>query len=286
MPRKIILLFMLAFILVGCGTDPIQRQLLKATSKIEKAYIPTLLYTETFKQRQAQFAMEGLKDEWGNFYAKYYNLELKYGVDITDKFWKSDLDAIASAIASAESFIKANLMPAAFARLSMVRTALRDIRHRHGIESVLDRLTDFDESLQKMYGFVRTKRKINDRDATIMGKMLDDTQAKWELVERSKINASLYGFSFSKSRALKKRIREEGVRVKNLSALIPSRDPGSILSCIVDLRNNFTLLYKAFGDFDPIIKKIKEQAQQIKPTKASTTTTTTLSSRRRKKVFR
>lgn len=276
---------MLAFVIVGCGTDPIQRQLLKSTSKIEKAYIPTLLYTETFKQRQAQFAMEGLKDEWGNFYAKYYNLELKYGVDITDKFWKSDLDAIASAIASAESFIKANLMPAAFARLSMVRGALRDLRHRHGIESVLDRLTDFDESLQKMYGFVRTKRKISDRDATIIGKMLDDTQAKWELVERSKINASLYGFNSSKTRALKKRLRDEGERVDNLAALVSTRDPGSILSSVTDLRINFTLLYKAFGNFEPIIKKLEEQSRQIQKAKPSTTTTT-LAGGCRKKIIR
>jgi len=280
MPKRIILLFILAGILVGCGGDPIQRQLLKSTSKIEKAYIPALLYTETFKQRQAQFAMERLKDEWGSFYARYYNLELKYGVDITDKFWKSDLDAIGSAISSAEAFIQANLMPAAFMRLSIVRGAMRDIRRRHGIESVLDRLTDFDESLQKIYGFVRARRNISDRDATILKKMLDDTQAKWELVERSKISSSLYGFSSSKTQALKKRLRDEGVRVKNLAALAYIRDPGSILSSVTDLRNNFTLLYKAFGDFDPIIKRLEEQSRQIKTQKTSTTTTT-LARRRR-----
>ncbi|MFA6549443.1 MAG: hypothetical protein WCT39_05920, partial [Candidatus Margulisiibacteriota bacterium] len=254
-------------------------------SKVERAYIPTLLYTETFNQRSAHFAVERLKDEWGQFYSKYYSLELKYGVDITDKFWKSDLDAINSAIASTEVFINANMLPAAFTRLYTVRGTLRDIRHRHNIESVLDRLTDFDDALQKLYGFGRSRRKISDRDATIMGKMFDDVQAKWELVERSKINASLYKFNFSKSRALKKRLKDEGARVDNLAALVPTRDLGRILSSILDLRKEFTLLYKAFGDFEPIINKLKEQTKQIQRSKPSTTTTT-LAGHRRKKASR
>jgi hypothetical protein len=73
--------------------------------------------------------------------------------------------------------------------------------------------------------------------------------------------------------------------MENLAALIPTRDPGSISLSIIDLRKEFTLLYKAFGDFEPIINKLKEQTKQIQRSKPSTTTTT-LAGKRRKKVFR
>ncbi|MEE8637477.1 MAG: hypothetical protein V3T21_00365, partial [Candidatus Margulisiibacteriota bacterium] len=87
---KIFACFVLLLVLLGCAQEPEQRNILKSMAELDRVYIPVLLFTNLHKQRESEIALERLRSEWDKFDYKYHDLEIKYGLNITDKFWEED----------------------------------------------------------------------------------------------------------------------------------------------------------------------------------------------------
>ncbi|MDD5383218.1 MAG: hypothetical protein PHH60_06165 [Candidatus Margulisbacteria bacterium] len=287
MKNKVPLIIIVLSLLVigGCSGEKAQNKVLRSMAEFDQAYIPSLIFANLLKQRESELALDRLKGEWSGFKGKYYNLELKYGLNITDKFWKEDFDRIGSMVVSAEGYVKEKNLPAAYASLAGIRQVMLEIRHRNGLAYFLDGMVEFHDAIERLTTFLRSKRKLSDRDKNNLRELFKEAQTSWSKVAGADIAPSLFGFNSRKVKAIKKKIQNEEKLLAALAAALSGKDIDRMLQAARDLRPNFIELYKAFGEFDPVFKKVIEEKRKNAPRR---TTTTTLAAKKKKarKLFR
>lgn len=259
---KVFACLFLSLILLGCSKEPVQHNILKSMAELDRVYIPALLFTNLQKQRESEIALERLLKEWEEFDRKYHNLELKYGLDITDKFWKEDFCVINTLIATAEGFIKEGKLTEAHGQLEGVRIVLRELRHRNGLGYFLDGMNEFDETMESIILCLRGKDNLTDKDLSILRRLFKQAQASWADVARSEIDPSLFGFDTTKIKAVRKRVKEEERMLASFAAALSSQDADRVFQAAQDLKPNFVVLYKAFGDFQPVFDKVIKERKE------------------------
>ncbi len=256
----------LCLILFGCAKRPEPKDILKSMANLDRVYIPSLIFTDLQKQRESEIAVERLRREWDRFYKKYYGLEIKYGMNITDRFWKEDLDVINSLMVSAEAFIREGRLEEAEGQLSAVKDVLRDLRHRNGLVYFLDGMNEFRDAMERIILSLRGKDWLSDKDLERLRGWFRQAQKSWSEVSRAEIDRELFGFDPDKVDAIRKRVKEEERVLAGFAAALSSQDADRIFQAAQDLKPNFVVLYKAFGDFQPIfdrmIKERKEKGEE------------------------
>jgi len=252
----------LALVLIGCGKEPPQEDILKSMAEFDRVYIPSLLFTNLQKQRESEIAMGRLKREWERFYKRYYGLEIKYGMNITDKFWKEDLDVVEGLLVTAEAMIMENKLEEAHEQLEVVREVLRDLRHRNGLAYYLDGMNEFHHAMEQIILSLRGKDRLSDRDLERLRGWFRQAQKSWSKVSRTEINPELFGFDPEKVDAVRKRVKEEERVLAIFAAALSSQDADRIFQAAQDLKPNFVVLYKAFGDFQPIFDQIIKERKE------------------------
>ena len=249
----------LSLLLLGCSREPPQENILKSMAELDRVHIPTLIFTNLHRQRESEIAMERLSREWQKFKQKYYHLEFKYGLDITDKFWKEDFDRIDLFLTTAEVFIGERKLAEAHEELERVRFVFRELRKRNGLDYFLDGMTEFHEPMEQIILTLRGKDNISEEDLFRLEALFREAWGSWERVAAAEIDPEVFGFDPEKMEAIKERIKEEQSLLENFAAALSARNADQIFQGATDLRPNFVVLYKAFGDFQPIFGKIIEE---------------------------
>ena len=253
----------LVLVLLGCGKEPSQENILRSMAELDRVYIPSLLLTNLQKQRESEIAMERLKGEWDKFYKRYYNLKIKYGMNITDKFWKEDLDVISGLLVTAEALVGEKKLGEAHEQLEVVREVLGDLRHRNGLVYYLDGMNEFHDAMEQIILSLRGKDRLFDKDLERLRGLFKQAQKSWTKVSRAEIDPDLFSFDPAKVDAVRKRVKEEERVLALFAAALSSQDADRIFQAAQDLKPNFVVLYKAFGDFQPIFDQmIKERKEK------------------------
>ena len=249
-------------ILFGCAKKPEPQNVLRSMAKLDQVYIPALIFTNLHKQRESELALERLRGEWDRFNKKYVNLKIKYGLNITDKFWKEDFYVIEGLMTTAESYVREGKLAEAHGQLKGVRMVLRGLRRRNGLEYYLDGMSEFHEYMEEIIFYLRGKDRFTDKDMDNLRSLFKKAQASWAKVSRSEPEAELFGFDQEKVDAVKKRVREEERVLAVFAAALSSQDADRIFQAAQDLKPNFVVLYKAFGDFQPVFDRVVKERRE------------------------
>ena len=274
--RWLLCLALMLIAIIGCGTQPIKQELLAAMARFDQLYIPAFYFTAEQKQRGAEIAMERLKPEWDSFNNKYFGLEIKYGVNIIDKYWKEDFRKIQTLIASAEDSIKTAKLSEAHSCLEEVRQSMMAIRHRNGIKYALDDLVVLEEPLAGISATLRHKEKFTEKDYALLLSLSQQAQEGWKKVLSARVEAKLFNFDAKKVHNLEERIRQEQKNLLQIDGVLYSKDRVQIAVAVDQAKAELMQIYRAFGDFKPILEKIKEEEKELirakekaKPAKSS-----------------
>jgi hypothetical protein len=257
--------FMCLFVVLlmfSCARKPVQPELLESMAALDRFYIPALMFTDLHRQRESEIAMERLGGMWKDFYEHFRGLEIKYGLNITDKFWKEDFDTIDVLITTAETYVRGGQLPLAHEQLEEVRGIFKELRHRNGMEYFLDGMTEFDRAMEEIILFIRGRDKLSDKQLEKLRDLFRKAQKIWAKIARTKINAEIYDFDEEKVKALKKRIQHQERKLATFAAAFSSRDTERIFQSAQELKPNFIVLYKAFGDFQPIFDQMVEERKE------------------------
>lgn len=251
-------LLLLLICLSACASSPIQQKLLKAMADLDAALIPPSILTQLGKPEDSKIAIERLKGQWDNFYQTNYPLEMKYGVNIVDKLWKSDLIEAKNLIASAEAAVKSGALSQAATQLGKAEKIFREIRRRHGLPYILDDLLDFYDVIKE----IKTKgaqKKLNETDLVQLRQMYEEASKQWGKIGAKKIDGKLFEFSPEKVKALKKKIKAENEVLPLLSSAIYAGNKEETALAALAVEKGFIQIYRAFGNFNPIIEKVKRE---------------------------
>jgi len=252
---KIFILLFLVSIAAGCGREPIRQSLSKSMAELDRAYIPAIFFMSLQKQRESEIALKMLKAKWKEFDQKYYELELKYGIGITDKLWKDDFRAIDTLISSVEG-------RAAAEKLTAVREILKELRHRHGLDYYLDKMIAFNNATEEIIKFLNGKKKLSETDLGKLQVLSKKAQKEWATVSASRVDAKTFGFDLKKPGAIKKLVEKEQKSLAKLDPAIDSKDLDQIAGAIKEIKANFMLIYRVFGDFNPVFEKIRSEKRK------------------------
>ncbi|MEA3493072.1 MAG: hypothetical protein U9R38_01650 [Candidatus Margulisiibacteriota bacterium] len=234
-------------------------------AELDQIYVPALIFTDLKRQRASEISLDKLRFEWNKFHNHFYNLKFEYGVDIVDKFWKEDFDRIEDLISSAEALVMDNKLEEAFQKLEEIRSIFKELRHRNGLPYFLDGMTDFHQTMDEILAYLRGKGELKDKDLKKMGKLSVEAALKWQKVSQAKIDGQVYGFDDAKIKAIRQRISFEAESVEAFKAAVESGDENAIFQSAQDIKPNYIVLYKAFGDFKPIFDEVKKEKSSSLP---------------------
>jgi len=253
---------LLILLLPGCSQGPAQENMLEAMAGLDRAHIPALLFTNLQKQRESELALERLRREWDRFDGKYHNLKIKYGLDITDKFWKEDFEKINELITTAEVLVEEERLIEAHEQLEEMRMILKELRARNGIDYFLDGMTEFHEVMEQIILSLKGKDKLYEEDLIRLRALFKEAQKSWAELGNSEVDPRVFGFEPEKIEAVRKRIKEEERVLASFAAALSSEDADRIFQAATDLKPNFVVLYKAFGDFQPIFDQVLKERKE------------------------
>jgi hypothetical protein len=229
--------------------------------EFDRLYIPVFIFTDLEKERESQLSFERLKDNWKKFSQKYYNLEFKYGQDITDKHWKEDFDQIGELLVSAEAMIKEKKWEESYKKIREVRLVFAGLRKRNGIDYFLDKMTSFSEAVEESLLILEGEGKLKDDDLRELRALFKKAQKNLTEAEKAGIN---FNFDAKKETALRNRIKDEQILLAAFAAAIPSKNREKISQAAANLKPNFIALYKAFGDFQPVFNQIIKEKLKVR----------------------
>ena len=256
---KIILVLLLCLSLFGSGEEPEQNKFLKSCAQFDQIYIPTLMFTKLNKQRESEIAINKLKNKWQSFSEQYQELEIKYGVDITDELWQIDFEKISDQIIAADILIRQSSLEAAYLELDGVREVFTELRSRNGMDYFLDKMTDFYDLMDEMSAITANTTSLSRQEKQRLTLLNDEALKQWQEISQANLNGKYFGFSKAKIKAIKKRIKLEKGSLVNLETALAVSGTRRIIKATNDCQTNFIMLYKAFGDFQPILDSAKQE---------------------------
>lgn len=261
---------LIVLLLVGCGQESAQQRLLKSSATLDQSYLPVLFYASANRQHESELAFDRFRGKWHDFYGQFHDVQLKYGVDITDELWQEDFTACNNVVASAEGLIKQKQLTKAYNELLQLQRHLPKLRHRHGLNYFPDNLSDFDEVRLAIQGQLQGKGRLTDREIAKLGELLRMAQTEWNKARTQEIDPGYFKFSPKKIKALKKLISDEDQALGTFAAALASKKIDLINAAVAGLQPDLAKITRAFGDFQPVIDRLAEERR------ATTTTTTTL----------
>lgn len=247
------------FLLLGCAKEPVEPKLLESMAEFDRLYVPVMVFTDLGKQRESEIAMERLKKRWDDFNQTYYNLEMKYGVNIVDKFWQEDFDKINQAMVSAETLVASQELGQAHQELSEIRYVFLELRHRNGFDYFLDGMTEFYDPIQEIIICLRGKNKLSDKEYDRLITLAERARRKLNKLSISKIDPGYFGFSPRKNEAIRKRVKDQEKLMSAFEKALSSGDLDRIFQSAQNLKPNYLVLYKAFGDFQPVFDQVVKE---------------------------
>lgn len=252
--------FLIIFVLVfGCASKPLKTQMLNDMAALDQVYIPTLVFTNVYRQRESEIALERFKKEWQKFYQHYHDQEMKYGLDIVDTQWPQDFEKMNALVISAEGYINDERLKPASASLEAVRFVLGQMRKCNGLEYFIDNLNYFDATLKQISQSVRGRSRLADNDLQKLKSLSSQALIQWQAVTQGSLEGELFGFDEEKLAALNQRIKKQQQVLERLDRAIRRKKQSVIFQSTQDVKPEFMVIYKAFGDFQPVFEIVKNE---------------------------
>ncbi|MFH1542704.1 MAG: hypothetical protein ABIE84_06405 [bacterium] len=256
---RALIILLLVLSLLGCAKEPIEKEILQSMGRLDSFYIPVLVFSNLQKGRETELAMDRFVKQWKKFDQKYSKLQLTYGLDIKDKEWSADfLDLDSSVLLSQQFFVEGDLI-GMYQQLQKIRQVLAKIRQRHGWPYFLDNLTLFHESMDQIVIYLRGKDELTDRDRNKLRELFRAAQSSLLAAENAELPNEVFGFDEEKVAAIKKRVREEQRLLAAFAAALSKQNADGIFQTATELKPNFIVLLKAFGDFQPIFDQVVKE---------------------------
>jgi len=266
MRLKYIFYLVLILLLVGnsfgCANKSVKAELLTSMAQLDRVFVPAFIFTELGRQRESEIALEMLKGSWLLFYDRFAKMQMRYGLNIVDKFWQEDFENINRAVLTAETYVKEGKFGEANSELNDVRVILKSLRHRHGLDYFLDSMTEFDLAVGEMTALLQGRNRLTDREMDQLRQKFGRVQKAWLEADRVEIDPEAFSFKPEKVKAIKDRVKAEEKILATFAVALSSKQMDRIAQTSTTLRPNYYLLYKAFGDFQPIFDKIVQERKQ------------------------
>ena len=259
---RMIVYFILLVFLIGCASSSVQENLIKSMAELDEVYIPALVFSNLLRQRETELAFERFKEKWDKFYNKYHAVEIKYGVDITDNYWSGDFERANAHVLSAEGFVEQGHLFFTHESLEGVRKILSELRQRNGMVYFLDGMIEFHGYMDEIILYLRGKDEIRDRDLKELRALFKKLQTSWAKVAQIEVDPDVFCFEADKIKAIEERVKIQEKRIAAFAASFSSGDSNRIFQSAQDLKPNFIVLYKAFGDFQPIFDQVIEERRK------------------------
>ena len=252
----------------GCSNDsndavetPVAVDIPAASSTLDKAYVPSLFYSNISPTPNAMIAksthtaLGSLQTMWAEY--KSAVGETYDGHDISGYFTDID-DNIEVAAASLQSVIDSGSYPAdisiAHAALESVRDRLGDMRDEIGIDYFMDYVTTAHHAMEPVAGAAKQYADnviTLDQLCTSLESSLPAFSSAWEALQ-SKYDASataaLYHLSTPKSTNISNNIGAMSARLTNLSAALPECGSG-VATEAGKIKPVFVKMFLGFSDF-------------------------------------
>ena len=110
--------------------------------------------------------------------------------------------------------------------------------------------------------YLRGKDEIRDRDLKELRALFKKLQTSWAKVAQIEVDPDVFCFEADKIKAIEERVKIQEKRIAAFAASFSSGDSNRIFQSAQDLKPNFIVLYKAFGDFQPIFDQVIEERRK------------------------
>jgi hypothetical protein len=142
---------------------------------------------------------------------------------LQDPEWGAALDRATAKLAKARDLARARDIAGAHAELEEIRQSLHEIRERHGVWSLDDRLSEYHEYVERVLGHVSGRGEISlaPRDYQDIDEDLRGAQASWAEVEKA-------AGPMQAVRAWEGAARDAAAALKQASAAVAAKDRGVV----------------------------------------------------------
>jgi hypothetical protein len=242
----------LLFSLVACAEKHTTAQ--KAMIELDRAYIPTLLYTSQKNSAKSRDAITELQIAWERFNTHHYR-------DKQDTAWRSAFENVGGLISRADGLLNTgDNTESAHEALEKIRIIMGALRKHYGLEIFSDYLTDFQTPMEAIVLTVKgvTAESLTGSTLSDLRILSDEARSVWSIIDTLHLDSALYGVTSIELSALRESINEESSRLEALvEALLAHDGPNdkpqdkqAILDCAVAIRAPFVRAYTFFGAFD------------------------------------
>lgn len=227
------------------------QELKRDYAKFDKAFIPALSLTNQSNPGPAKKALKILEKEWNDFKGRYAERNQEKSQ------WKKKFDDIDGKIKDAvESMFEDEYAEMAHHDLEEVRKVLYKLRAKSDMDYYLDRLTEFHESMEKIFHFGEGKKPgdITESELKNLKAHLAEAEKRWEKVMHGEMDAEIFGLSQTDLKNLKQIGHAEKKAMKKLAQAMDANDQKAIVQASLAIKPNYGKYLKTFGDFDRVKK--------------------------------
>jgi hypothetical protein len=186
------LLAVVAFVL-GCAEPPPppgpppSAALLRGMAELDGAYLPALWLTGQGRLDEARLALDALDAEWSAFRSEHG------ASPVLDASSGEDLDEVRRRLEEAGRLLRAGGdAHQAHQALEGIRTRLRDLRRRHGLEYYPDLLTDHHGAMEAIVVAAKDRSLGGDELRARLLKLHADARGTWDRVLSAKLDETLF----------------------------------------------------------------------------------------------
>lgn len=265
--RKLVVVATLALAAVGAQAK--DDALLADMAALDEAYINPLFFTSNMNPPKSASAMAAFVAEWRTFAAEYRHYRP------SEKNWVAHFAVVDDAIAATQPIVDAAMkafragdkacvlqacpaLVAAHDALEVVRYELRDLRIHNGFPKfITDKLTAFHDPMEAIVLTFKGRAldQVSAEELAAVSGELDEVIFLWSLVEKTPIDAALWGFTPAQLQVVLSRIALEGATIETLAALWDAGDVAGFAAKSMSLKANFVPVYTSFAG-DPLLNKL------------------------------
>jgi hypothetical protein len=224
-------------VLVGCKED----QALYDMAEFDRMYIPALELTgKPDTSGEAVMAIKDLKVHFSIIKSRYSDRSS----------WDEASKKVEDLIMKADSSINAGDYKGAHASLEGIRHVMLDLRRDEGYEDyILDRMTEFHEVMEKIYGIARANDPLTNEAVLEIDRALPRARALWDQVTRTNFDHEMFRMGKSKMEDLTVQFEKERALLDKLSADIRSGDREGAREAALAIKSEYAKAFKLFGKF-------------------------------------
>lgn len=209
----------------------------------DQAYVPALALTGAKRLAPSRQALERAQAAWQELQTRLA------GPFANDRNWAADVSRIDAAFASAAAHLAQARSAEAHEALEPVRTILWQVRERHGIVYLMDRLTAFHEPMEAIVGATHSHATLSEAELHEVATLYAHVRPLWSRVTELLPEAGQQGLDAERVRRLQALAAQEDDALAALGAALERNDPEAVLRAGPALKPPLAAAVMLYGDF-------------------------------------